>query len=531
MLVACRVMGVGRRFSGTLATLVIVLISALGGASGVFAERGDARLVEAAKRRDIAAVRRLLSQTTDGDRPANVDHPQADGATALHWAAYYDDLAMVELLIASGAAANATNDHGVTPLFLACENASLAVVERLVAAEADVNVSVTSGKTVLMTCARTGSRQAVDALLAAGANVNARERTDNQTALMWAVAQGHPAITQLLLSRGADVAARTRVRRQVISRRLQSELKYGELGRSYGTDAEETDTGGYTPLLFAARLGELDSARYLLSAGANVNETAPDGASALLVAVHSGHREVASLLLDAGASPNAAAAGYTALHAAVLTGDERMVDTLLQHGARPNAQVTLATKVTRNGQVLMLGEHLLGATPFALAAKFAEVDIMRVLSLAGADPALPLKNGWTPLMLAAGASWRFGVWDRRDRAIAKDPAFRAEHYDADRGLAAVTLAVEAADRVGLDVVPAVDADANTALHHAVDKGFDSVVEFLVSRGAAIGATNSRGQTPLAIVSRARSGNTTAAPMTAALLRALGADGAETTQPR
>ena len=391
------------------------------------------------------------------------------------------------------------------------------MVRALLAAGADANAAVTSGETVLMTCARTGSADAVEALLAAGARVNAAEFSERQTALMWAAAQRHPAVVRLLIEHGANVQARSNVRRLVISRRLQSELKYGELGRSYGTDAEETDVGGFTPLLFAARHGDIESARLLLTAGASVNDTAPNGSSVLIVAVHSTHGALAKFLLEQGANPNAAAVGYTALHAAVMTGDLDGVEALLAHGARPNAQVTQATKVTRNGQVLMLEERLLGATPFALAAKYTEVEIMRMLLAGGADAVLPLKNGWTPLMLAAGAGWRYAVWDRRDRVLPRELATQAELVDAQGTWAAVRVAIEA----GADVT-AVDAVGNTALHYVVDKGFDRVVEFLAVSGANLNATNNREQTPLAIVARARSGNREAAPATVDLLRVLGA---------
>ena len=489
--------------------LLAVCSLVLAAGSGLSAQSGDLRLVEAVKRQDTVAVHVLVSE-------ADVNATQADGATALHWAAYRDDLATARLLIGAGADAGVSNELGVTPLDLACENANAAMVEMLLTAGADATAAVGSGETLLMSCARTGSVAAVRALVVGGAEVNAREPTENQTALMWAVAERHPAVVKLLLDSGADLHARSRVRRKVISRRLQSELKYGELGRSYGTDAEETSIGGFTALLFAARQGDIESARLLLAAGASVNDTAPDGASVLVVAIHSGHGTLATFLLGHGANPNGATAGYTALHAAVLTGDLDLVEALLAHGARPDAQVTLATRVTRNGQVLMLGEHLLGSTPFALAAKFTEVRIMRALAAAGADVRLPLKNGWTPLMLAASASWRYAVWDRRDRALAKAPAFQAQMYDEDGTLAAVRFAVES----GADV-NAVDADGNTALHHVVDKGFDTVVEFLATRSADLDATNHRGQTALAIVVRGRTGNTDAAPATADLLRSLG----------
>lgn len=486
------------------------VLSVVASGVGLSAQAPDLRLIDAIRAGRSEVVVARLADT-------DVNATQADGATALHWAAYLDNETLAAKLVASGAAPGATNELGVTPLTLACENANPAMVELLLRAGADPNAALGTGETVLMSCAGTGSASAVRAVLVAGADVNAREQAEDQTALMWAAAQRHPAIVRLLIEQGADVAARSRERRQVISRRLQSELKYGELGRNYGTDAEETRVGGFTPLLFAVRQGDVESARLLLEAGADVNDRAPDGASALVVAAHSGHGALAMFLLEQGANPDAAAAGYTALHAAVLTGDLAVVEALLAHGARPNAQVTLATKVTRNGQVLMIGEHLLGATPFALAAKFTEVEIMEALAAGGADARLPLKNGWTPLMLASGASWRYAVWDRRDRALAKSPAFQAQMYDEARTLAAVTLVAD--QGVDLD---AVDGDGSTALHHVVDKGFDTVVGLLIDRGADLAVTDRRGQTPLAIVARGRTGNVQAAPATADLLRSRGA---------
>ncbi|MCY4121698.1 MAG: ankyrin repeat domain-containing protein [Acidobacteria bacterium] len=481
------------------------------GSIGASAQAPDLRLIDAVKLQDAVAVSRLL------DASADVNAAHADGATVLHWAAYLDDVEMARLLVAAGADAGAANTHGVVPLSLACINANSAMVDLLLAAGADAKAAVGTGETVLMSCARTGNAKAVAALLAHGADVNATESEEDQTALMWAVAQRHPAVVQALLDNSADVHKRSRVRRFVISRRLQSNLRYGELGRRYGTDAEETDLGGYTALLFAARQGAVDSARLLLGAGANVNDTSPDGRSALLVAAHSGHRTLVEFLLAEGANPNASAAGYTALHAAVLQDDHRMLEALLAAGARPDAQVTEATRVTRNGQVLMIGEHLLGATPFALAAKFAEADMMRELLTAGADGVLPLRNGWTPLMLASGASWRYGVWDRRERTLHRDFAFQAEHADEEGTLDAVQVALDAGGDVN-----AVDETGSTALHYVADKGFPRVVELLVEHGAGLNVANFRGQTPLAVVMRGR-GNIEAAPVTEALLRALGAE--------
>ena len=479
----------GRSWTRRLA-VVAGFVTLSGG--GLQAASDDLRLVEAVKAQKWEAVSPLLAHGPD------VNATQGDGATALHWAVHWNDLKTVELLIGAGADVDAANDYGVTPLWLACANASGAMVERLLAAGADARATLTSGETALMACARTGGVDAVEALLNRGVEVNAREASESQTALMWAAAQRHPGVVRLLLEHGADPNARSRVRREVISRRLQADLRYGERSRSLGSDAEETDVGGFTPLLFAARVGDIESAGLLLAAGADVNDTGPDGASALVVATHSGHGALARFLLDEGANPNAAIVGYTALHAAVLQGNREVVEALLEHGASPNAQITQGTRVARNGQVLYLGEHLLGATPFALAAKFIEVEIMRVLLDAGADAALPLKNGWTAVSLAAGAGWRYGTWDRRDRALIRLPAAQRELYDERRTLEAVKIAAEA----GADV-NAVDEDGNSALHYVVDKGFPAVVAFLTESGADVNVENRRGQTPLTRFARRR----------------------------
>jgi hypothetical protein len=142
----------------------------------------DLRLIQAVKRRDVDAVRALLKQRVD------VNAVQGDGATALHWAAHRDDLAVADLLIRAGARAGVANDVGATPLHLACTNRSAPMVDRLLSAGADANAALMNGETVLMTCARAGDAGAVKALLARGADVNAREREHRQTALMWAAA-------------------------------------------------------------------------------------------------------------------------------------------------------------------------------------------------------------------------------------------------------------------------------------------------------------------------------------------------------
>ena len=145
---------------------VVVLLAATVGVAAA----ADLRLIDAVKNRNIEAVRFLLSQRVD------VNAPQGDGATALHWAVHFDDLSTTDLLVRAGAHVNAANDTGVTPLHLACTNRSAVMVDKLLTAGANPNAGLLNGETVLMTCARTGEPGAVKALLARGADVNARSR-------------------------------------------------------------------------------------------------------------------------------------------------------------------------------------------------------------------------------------------------------------------------------------------------------------------------------------------------------------------
>ena len=487
-------------------------------AGPVPAQPVDVRLVEAVRAGDGPAVRALLAGGID------VNAAQADGATALHWAAYLDDPVTVVLLLDAGAAAGVANDLGVTALYLACENGNAALVRALLAAGADARAALPSGETALMTAARTGSAEAVAALVAHGADVNARESLEGQTALMWAAAQRHADVVAVLLGAGADVKARSRVRPVVIARSART-------GRAGAVST--ADEGGFTPLLFAARSGDGSSAGQLLAAGADPNDTAPGGESALVVAAHSGQGALAGLLLEAGADPNAVGAGYAPLHAAILRGDAALVGALLAHGADPDAPLVRGTRYARQGKLFALDMEWVGATPYFLAAKFGRGDIMRRLAESGADPSIGLDGGVTPLMVAAGLLTRgFGRAgkDRLGREMDSAEMEAALRQNADRrgvmgsGIDAVRVAVE----LGAEVNAASDS-GDTALHAAAYHGFDSVVEYLVGRGADLDSRNARGETPLAraLHPRAparltRSLTDYSATRTADLLRGLGA---------
>ncbi len=281
---------------------VISLLMVVGLAATV-----DLRLVVAAKNQDREGVRSLMKENVD------VNAAQPDGATALAWAAHWNDLETAELLIGGGADLNAANDYGVTPLSLACSNRNAAMVTKLLRAGADPNAALWTGETPLMTAARTGNIEVVELLLAHGANANTQEARRSQTPLMWAISFGHPEVAAVLIEHGADVHARTK--------QLELEGFTPMVLGGYAADVQVTPQGGYTPLLFAARVGDLASARLLLAQGADVNEGTEKDGSPLVVASAGGYEELALFLLEKGADPNVTDAnGMSSLHYAMRDG-------------------------------------------------------------------------------------------------------------------------------------------------------------------------------------------------------------------
>jgi ankyrin repeat protein len=409
-----------------------------------------------------------------------VNAPQADGMTALHWAAYLDDLETAKLLVSANA--KATNRYGVTPLSLACQNGNTAMVEFLLAQGADPNTTLRGGETVLMTAARTGKAGSVKALLSRGAIVEAKEKR-GQTALMWAAADGHAAVVELLLKAGADFRA-------------------------------ALPDSGFTPLLFAARDGRAEVVRVLLKAGADVNEamqprkptgkSPSKGTSALILAVENGHFDLALTLLEAGADPNDQRSGFTPLH--VMTwvrkpprGEDQgappplgsgklsglqFIRKLVQHGADVNARL----KNGKGGPGLF---NKVGATPFLMASATADLAYMRLLVELGADPLLANVDNCTSLMVACG----IGVGsDAANEVAGEEPE--------------VLEAAELLLKLGVDV-NAVDANGETAMHGAAYKNLPKVVQFLADKGAKIevwNRTNKWGWTPLRIAEGYRPGN-------------------------
>ena len=484
----------------------IVWAVSLGTAAGQ-----DLRLVNAAAEEDGRAVRVLVGQGID------VNTARADGATALLWAAHWDDLDTAAVLLRAGANVNAVDGHGVTPLDRAAENASIAMVQTLLTAGADPNIALTSGLTPLMTAARTGNVAVVEALMVHGAAVNAATTETKSTALMWAVAESHPDIVRVLLRRGADPHAST--------------------------------ANGFTPLLFAAHNGDVETAETLVAAGVDVNETGADGTHVLPYAIVTGHDRFALFLLEQGADPNGAMDGVHALHAAAGSvspwlgdwkrrhGDSRrrsdfgtrgldasrglpVVTALLARGADSNARITTSAMFMSYIGYPKKGAFepfscgtgdIRGATPLWVAAyasnRSDNTEIVQALLAAGADQHLTSDDGTTPLMAAAG----LGRCTYRPREPRGPRSPSAEE--------AVRVLLEA----GADVNAVNEADF-TALHAAAFRGQNEVVTYLVEQGAAVDARDFRGRTAFRMAEGAKqSFQFQSWPETAALLKALGAD--------
>jgi len=406
--------------------------------SAVFAAEDN--LAGAARTGDMEAVQKLLESGAD------VDLASADGTTALAHAAHRNDLAMVELLLEAGADVNKANDFGATALYLASASADEMVVGKLLAAGADPNTGLLSGETPLMAATNRGKLATVKLLLDHDADPNAAEQNGGQNGLMWAVADRRTQLVELLVEAEADVHAASK--------------------------------SGFTPLMFAAQQGDVQSAQILLGAGANVNEIMPKtNLTPLMIASASGFEEATTLLLEHGANTDSIdSRGMTALHHAVNNINALgVVKSLLQHGVNPNTRLNHP-----RGRLLTPTElNLHGATPLLLAADKGNFDMMRALIDAGADPSLTTEQNITALMMAAGAAATLSE---------ERPSYAKQH-----ALEAVKLLVE----LGNDV-NAVGHFGWTPLHIAAYHGEDDIIQYLISKGADPNKLDTFGQTPLSI---------------------------------
>ncbi len=523
--------------AATAAAVGIVCLSAL-----LHAQPGAAPVADAAERGDQAAVRSLLKEAAD------VNAAQGDGMTALHWAAMNGDADLTRMLLFAGANVRATTRLGnYTPLFLAARVGHPAIVPLLVGAGADPKEATRTGTTPLMVAAESGSAATVAALLDAGVDPNAVESVRGLNALMFAASANRAEVITLLASRGADLAAATKVVDLSNLTRDRTGFNGGNpqvpagqapaappppripgVDRQFQLNELIAGQGGFTPLLFAAREGFVESSVALLDAGADVNQVSgADRNSPLMAALINGHFDLAKILIERGADVNLAADnGATPLYAVVnvqwapkaLYPQPQayrqqelsyldMLTVLLDKGADVNAR--LNKKVWYSGYSFDLsGVDEIGATPFWRAAYASDVDAMKLLVAHGADPNIPTMKpaargrfgdgseqrevkitsmlppvplggpSVTPLQAASGVGYGEGF------------AANSHRFAPGGMLAAVKYLVE---ELGADV-NAVDHEGSTALHHAAARGDNEMIEYLVSKGANVKAVDREGRT-------------------------------------
>jgi ankyrin repeat protein len=232
------------------------------------------------------------------------------------------------------------------------------------------------------------------------------------------VSEGHADAARMLVAAGADVNARSNYVAPANGRGFE-----GRTPVANSTDAAtraEFASGLLTPLMFAAREGDVELARLLLGAGADVNAAAGDGKTALALAIFNGNYDVASLLVDSKADVNKAdAQRFTPLFWAV---DRRNMETapnfpwmvtadpmplirkLLDAGANPNALVNNTPRARmREGS-----PRIVFATALMRAAFAADFELVTLLLDRGADPTILSRDNETMLEAAAGLGFVHG---------------------------------------------------------------------------------------------------------------------------
>jgi ankyrin repeat protein len=442
------------------------------------AATGDTSLSQAIKDGDRQTALALLSKNT------NVNTPELDGTTALHWAAHFADADMVDRLLKAGADAKARNQFGSTPLSEAAQANSTQIIDSLLKAGADPNSPASDGMTALMIIARSTNVAVAKLLLDHGANVNAKESQKDQTALMWAAAQHQGAMVKELIAHGADVNARTQVNENIAQVSAEPRAGY----RSYG---------GLTALIYASREGCIECVKALKEGGANLNQADPEGVTPLIIAIWNAHFDTASYLIKAGAnvnkwdwwgrSPLYLAVDYNTIpHGGRPDGptlDEtsplQVIDQLLTAGASPNLQLKLLPPFRSVGADRGVDNLLsIGTTPLLRAAKAQDAPAIALLLKHGALPNLPNAQGVTPTMAAAG----LGSVDADTRGW----------YTTDdiqqRSIASLELLLAA----GGEINAAGGRTEQTPLHAASFWGWNDVVKYLVAHGADVKAKDNRG---------------------------------------
>jgi uncharacterized protein len=432
----------------------------------------------------LGAVAASLSAAESGP-------PDQDGTTPLHWAVRHDDLKTADALIKAGADVKAANRYGVTPIYLAAMNGSAAMIRKLLDAGVDPNSANPGGETALMTAARTGKVDAVQLLLDRGAAVDAKDAVHSQTALMWAVLENHTDVVKLLLQRGADINAHTKVtitKGEYVPARAAAASGNGIIRQR----ALPTPNGGMTPLLFAIRDANVPMMRLLLDHGADLSQSSGNHTTPLLIALLNGQVGIATELLNRGADPNAAddyhrAALFAAIDLRNFNHEKYgdlptdgidpldLIKAVLKKGADPNLR-TDTVPVHGLMQFDASWVNFDGETPFVRAALSGDIEVMRLLLAAGADPNIATTQGSTALMAAAGINWIPAQTYTRSEADYVEAVKLCLDHDAP---------VNASNSLGL-----------TAMHGAANRGWVSIMQILADHGAKFDAKDKEGRTPM-----------------------------------
>ncbi len=412
------------------------------------------------------------------DRPSSsktdVNRRQADGSTPLQWAVYAGDLAEVKRLLRAGANVSLANNYGATPMSLAADVGNTEMLKVLLEVGADPDSPNRDGQTALLAVARTGNVHAAQLLLDHGATVDVRETWGGQTALMWASARRHPQMMELLISNGADVNARS------IDRDYQRHVTAE--GRP-----KNLDSGGFTPLLYAARENCGACVEVLLKHGVEIDSPDPVGVSPLLLAIMNANWDLARQLIMAGADVNQwdmygegplftavdlrnrIDGGRASIDPLNATTGLAVVKLLLERGADPNMQLFFKPANIR-------GEtNTRGATPLIRAAGNGDVEVVTILLEKGADATIATADRQTPIHAV--------VAGRSSEPQALELIRVLQHAGADVNVVALINHPE-------------EIRGGTALHYAVRKRYKEVIKLLASFGIDMNATDQDGLTAL-----------------------------------
>ena len=495
----------------TLSLLVLTAAFNLGLAVASEAAARKVAMIDAVKNGDISTVRALIAQKVD------VNAAEPDGTTALHWAAHLGDGTMTEMLLKAGANIKAVTRNGATPYSLALNKGSAKVIELLIKA-GDNAKAVVEGEPAIMMAARAGNPDAVKVLLTAGADPNVTEAERKQTALMWAASEGNTAVIKVLVEAGANINARSKSPKLPMPGGRIPRINDPIGLRAHRDPSWSPNTNGleFTPVMWAAREGHIDTVKALLDAGANVNDEKPgDGTTVLLLAILNRHYELASSLLDWGADPNRGP-GYTALHQVAWTrrlngkfgplnpeptGTVDSLDLakkLIDKGVKIDAQ---ATKSFGDGYRNRFNR--VGATAFLQSAKLADLPMMKLLVERGADIAITNADEDSPLMVAVGVA-----------------ILNPGGEDAGTEEEVLSSAKYLVEELKIPV-NAINKNKETALHGACYRGYNSVAQYLLDKGAgdSLDVANVIGWKPIAVCDgQFFAGFFKAQPQTAVVLR-------------